>query len=223
MNEQSNTNTENLSPAEQTQTTALGADTNTPPSEGNPPTTTTDPTTPAITVDDYKLEIEGFDFDTFKSDEGNKAFLEKLAEQGVSNDVLTTIIGEYQKHLGGLDGKINEMIEAQSVQTTESLQKEWGGDFGKNISFAKNALLNAGFTEDQFNDPKIGNNEPLIKLAMHFGSQMQEDAPPSNTQQSQGQSIQELMSSEAYNDPKHPQHQRVYQQVQAYYAKQYSQ
>lgn len=223
MNEQPDTNTENAPPVEQTQTTALGADTNPPPSEGTPPTTPTEPTSPAITVDDYKLEIEGFDFDTFKSNEGNKAFLEKLATQGVSNDVLTTIIGEYQKHLGGLDGKINEMIEAQSTQTTESLQKEWAGDFGKNIGFAKNALLQAGFTEDQFNDPKIGNNEALIKLASHFGSQMQEDSPPSNTQQSQSQNVQELMGSEAYNDPKHPQHQRVYQQVQAYYNKQYSQ
>ena len=207
---------EEAPPTEQGASTALG-DGATPPASEAPANTEG-----AISADDYQLTIDGFDFDKFKSDEGNQAFLGKLAEQGVSNDVLSTIMGEYQKHLGSLDQRIDGMIQAHSDQTTASLQKEWAGDYDQKLDFAKNALLNAGFTKEQFNDPKVGNNEALIKLAAHFGEQMQEDAPPQNTHQSQSQGVQELMLSEAYNDPKHPQHQRVYQQVQAYYAKQNS-
>lgn len=66
------------------------------------------------TADAYKVEIEGFDFDAFKADEGNKAFLENALKAGISNEQLGVVLQAYEQHT--------------AVQL-EALQSEWGGEF----------------------------------------------------------------------------------------------
>ncbi len=83
LNEQQETNTENVQATEQTQTTPV--DTATPPVESQTQEqkqpeaeTETKPNIPE-SADDYKVELEGFDFDAFKSNEDNKAFFRKCS------------------------------------------------------------------------------------------------------------------------------------------------
>ena len=58
-------------------------------------------------------------------------------------------------------------------------------------------------------------------MAASFGQQLNEDTPPSNTQQSGGLDVESLMQSEAYLNESHPDHKRVFNQVQNFYQKQY--
>lgn len=153
------------------------------------------------TADAYKVEIEGFDFDAFKSDEGNKAFLENAHKAGISNEQLGVVLQAYEQHT--------------AVQL-EALQSEWGGEFDQNLRLAKQAVEAAGLDPKDIDSPTFG-----IRLAAHFGKALQEDMPPQITQQSGAASITELMASEAYMNESHPDHKRVSAQVQSYYSKTY--
>lgn len=150
------------------------------------------------TADAYKVEIEGFDFDAFKADEGNKAFLENALKAGISNEQLGVVLQAYEQHT--------------AVQL-EALQSEWGSEFDQNLRLAKQAVEAAGLDPKVIDSPTFG-----IRLAAHFGKALQEDMPPQNTQLGGGSSITELMLSEAYMNPSHPDHKRVYAQVEKHYS-----
>jgi len=152
-------------------------------------------------ADKYEVNLEGFDFDAFKSDEGNKAFLENALKAGISNEQLGVVLQAYEQHT--------------AVQL-EALQSEWGGEFDQNLRLAKQAVEAAGLDPKDIDSPTFG-----IRLAAHFGKALQEDMPPQNTQQSGAASITELMASEAYMNESHPDHKRVSAQVQSYYSKTY--
>lgn len=181
-------------------------------------TTKTEPT-PIHSADDYRVEIDGFNFDEFKGIEENKAFLDRAQQAGITNDQLKFVLGEYNDIIPKV------MEGAQQFKTedcTASLQKDWGDSTKENLGLALKAAQSAGLTLEQINaDPAIGNNPAVIKMLAHFGKQMGEDTSLKNTQPSGGEDIQQLMRSEAYADPKHADHQRVVQQVSQYYAKQY--
>ncbi|WP_151775912.1 hypothetical protein [Acinetobacter colistiniresistens] len=195
------TETTNTPPVEQTQTPPA-VETNTPPVvTGQPqdnvqqqPPVETPPTAadtkPTGTVpekaDAYSVGIEGFDMATFSAHEGNKAFLEKAHALGVSNEQMTAILEAYEEN---------------NAVNVEALQTEWGGEFNKNIGFAKQAIEAAGMTMADADGPMFG-----IKMAAWIGKQLQEDLPPVNTQQNGAETIEQLMMSDAYSDANHPDH-----------------
>lgn len=211
MNEQQTTDTPDVQTTEQTHTTTppAGTETQTVPgtettqqSPGEQETQTTE-TDPAKAVpesaDAYSVSIDGFDFDAFKAD--NAEVLQSFHAEGMTNKQVEAVVKAYEQH--------------QSVQM-EALQEEWGNDFGVNVNLAKQAIEALGFQASDLDSP-IG----ALKLAAAIGKHIQEDSPPFNTQQNVGESVQQLMMSEAYLNDKHPDHKRVYAQVEQAYAKQY--
>ncbi len=211
MDEQQTTDTPDVQTTEQTHTTTppAGTETQTVPgtettqqSPGEQETQTTE-TDPAKAVpesaDAYSVSIDGFDFDAFKAD--NAEVLQSFHAEGMTNKQVEAVVKAYEQH--------------QSVQM-EALQQEWGNDFGVNVNLAKQAIEALGFQASDLDSP-IG----ALKLAAAIGKHIQEDSPPFNTQQNGGESIQQLMQSEAYLNDKHPDHKRVYAQVEQAYAKQY--
>lgn len=211
MDEQQNPNPENVPAVEPVQTPepTPGAETQpapgTPPadpapSEPNPAPVETDPEKAVPeSADAYAVSIDGFDFDAFKAD--NSEVLESFHAVGMNNQQVEAVVKAYEQHT--------------AVQI-EALQEEWGNDFGANVNLAKQAIEALGFKPEELDSPTA-----VIRLAAAIGKQIQEDLPPSNTQQNMGDSIQELMQSEAYLNDKHPDHKRVYAQVEQAYAKQY--
>lgn len=212
MDEQQTTDTSNVQTTEQTQTTAPPAATETQtvpgtettqqnPGEQETQTTETDPATAVPeSADAYSVEIEGFDFDAFKAD--NAEVLQSFHAEGMTNKQVEAVVKAYEQH--------------QSVQM-EALQQEWGEQFNANVGLAKNALEALGFDAKELDSP-IG----ALKLAAAIGKHIQEDLPPSNTQQSGSETIQQLMMSEAFSNASHPDHKSVTQRVDAWYAKQYT-
>jgi len=211
MDEQQTTDTPDVQTTEQTHTTTPPAGTETQtvpgtettqqnPAEQETQTTETDPAKAVPeSADAYSVEIEGFDFDAFKAD--NAEVLQSFHAEGMTNKQVEAVVKAYEQH--------------QSVQM-EALQQEWGNDFGVNVNLAKQAIEALGFQASDLDSP-IG----ALKLAAAIGKHIQEDLPPFNTQQNGGESIQQLMQSEAYLNDKHPDHKRVYAQVEQAYAKQY--
>ena len=211
MDEQQNSNPENVpavepvptpepTPGAEPQPTPGTPPADPAPGEPSPAPVETDPTKAGPeSADAYSVSIDGFDFDAFKAD--NAEVLQSFHDEGMTNKQVEAVVKAYEQH--------------QSVQM-EALQEEWGNDFGANVNLAKQAIEALGFQASDLDSP-IG----ALKLAAAIGKHIQEDLPPSNTQQNVGESVQQLMMSEAYLNDKHPDHKRVYAQVEQAYAKQY--
>lgn len=173
-------------------------------------------------IDDYKVDIEGFDYEEFKAIPENKEFLERARAAGFDGEKLNFLLGEYNQLLPKL---MQQTATLDAEGCVQAMKEVWQGDTDKNFGFAQaaaqNAIQNGILTPEEVNSPEFGNNPLVLKMAAYFGQQLQEDTPPSNTQQSSGENIQSLMRSEAYLDEKHPDHARVYAEVQKWHEKQY--
>lgn len=192
------------------------------PGDQNPPTEP--PATPVVpeSIDGYEVNVEGFDFDEFKAIPENQEFLERARAAGFDNEKLGFLLGEYNE-------LIPTLMEANAALDNETavqkMTEVWGGEADQNFKYAHSAagnlIANGVLTAEEVNDPSFGNNPLVLKMAAYFGSQLQEDTPPSNTQQSGGVDVESLMKSEAYLNESHPDHKRVFSQVQNFYQKQY--
>ena len=173
-------------------------------------------------ADGYEVNIDGFDFNEFKGIEENKAFLDEAHKAGLSNEQLGFVLGKYNEIIPQLMEANAHLDNESCIQT---MTEAWGNDTQANFGFAKaaadNAIANGILTAEEVNSPEFGNNPLVLKMAAYFGQQLGEDTPPKNTQQSGGADIQSLMVSEAYLNDKHPDHKRVFNQVQNWYQKQY--
>lgn len=173
-------------------------------------------------IDGYEVNVEGFDFAEFKAIPENQEFLERARDAGIDSKTLNFIMGEYNQF-------IPQLLQGNAALDTEAcvtaMKEVWQGDTDQNFGFAhaaaQHAIQNGILTAEEVNSPEFGNNPLVLKMAAYFGKQLQEDRPPSNTQQSGGEDIQSLMQSEAYLNESHADHKRVFAKVQSYYQKQY--
>lgn len=171
---------------------------------------------PPKSPDEYDVKSDKFDFAEFKADEANKAFLKSAHAKGLTNAQVEFVLGEYFERAPALVAGAGQLDNDAVIA---ALRSEWGNDTDAKMGLAAKAALAAGFTAEQLAAPEF-NNPALIKLAAFFGAQLGEDQPPSGGGVS-AESIQDMLASEAYNNPKHPDHRRVYEQVSKYYAQAY--
>ena len=172
---------------------------------------------PPKSDDEYKVEgIDGFNFDEFKAIEENKAFLKSAHAKGLTNAQLGFVLGEYNRIIPEL---LNGNAKLNAEDCAATLKQEWGDKAAANFSAALRAGRAAGLTDEQLNSAELGSNPTVIKLLAHFGAQLDEDTPPNWSGAGGGEDIQSLMSSDAYRDPKHPDHARTYAKVEKYYQK----
>lgn len=164
-------------------------------------------------VDEYKIEREDFDFETFKADESNQAFLSEAHKKGITNAQLDFLIQEYDKRAVDLVSTSTQLDTDTAVST---LQSEWGKDYESNIFNAIKAAKSAGLTQEQINDPNVGNNVAVIKALAYFGSQIAEDKPV-NIGTPVSEDITSLMRSEAFFNPRHPDHKATKERIDSYY------
>lgn len=173
-------------------------------------------------IDGYEVSVEGFNYDEFKAIPENQEFLERAREAGLDSKSLNFLLGEYNQLIPAL---MQENAHLDNEACISAMKETWGTDtdtnFGFAIAAANNVIQNGILTPEEVNSPEFGNNPLVLKMAAHFGAQLQEDTPPSNTQQSGAVDVQSLMTSEAYLNESHPDHKQVYAQVQKAYSKQY--
>ena len=199
------TPTDNSTATDPTQSTPTDTPPQTPETEPSdaPQGGEDDPETPSDlpeSADAYAPELDGFDFDAFK--EHNSEVLEAFHGVGLTNTQLTAVLSAFNEHT-----QVN----------IEALQADWGGDYQQNLSFANQAVQAAGLDMKDVDSPTFG-----IRLAAHFGKALQEDLPPAGTGNDSGEDIKDILSSEPYMNPNHPEHKQAYAKAMAYYAKQNS-
>ena len=190
------------------------------------PVEPTDSTPPVSTVpesiDGYEVNVDGFDYEEFKAIPENQAFLERAREAGLDSKSLNFLLGEYNQLIPNLMAG-NAALDNEACIT--AMKESWGEQTDSNFKFAQaaanNVIQNGILTAEEVNSPEFGNNPLVLKMAAYFGQQLQEDTPPSNTQQNGAVDVQSLMKSEAYLNASHPDHKRVYEQVVQSYQKQY--
>ena len=191
---------------------------------GNQGQTTEETTTTGApeSIDGYQVEVENFNFDEFKAIPENQEFLERAREAGLDNDSLNFLLKEYNELIPAL---MENNAALDNETTVKTMTEAWGAEAEQNFSYAQavagNLIANGVLTAEEVNDPSFGNNPLVLKMAAYFGQQLNEDTPPSNTQQSGGLDVESLMHSEAYLNESHPDHKRVFNQVQNFYQKQY--
>jgi len=171
-------------------------------------------------IDGYEVDVEGFNYDEFKAIPENQEFLERAREAGLDSKSLNFLLGEYNQLIPAL---IEGNAALDNEACVSAMKETWGADTDTNFGFAKaaanNAIQNGILTPEEVNSPEFGNNPLVLKMAAHFGAQLQEDTPPSNTQQSGAVDVQSLIASEAYMNDSHPDHKRVYAQVAKHFEK----
>lgn len=179
--------------------------------------------------EDYSLDgesiAEGFDFDEFKKE--NQAFLKSMHAAGLNN-------GQVQKVLEyGMKELIPGLMQGnQSLSQDDALNhmktEVWkdGNEYAQNMTFSGRAY--SSLSEElqaEVNNPDqpggaIGNHPTFLKVMSLFGKEMGEDRPPAEeTGMGDVVEIEKLMLSDAYRNPKNPDHEKVSRQVRAYFEK----
>jgi len=175
------------------------------------------------TADEYapKVEVEGFNWEDFKSDPRMQGFMKTAHAKGITNDQMSFIIGEYAQRAPELvTGAAALDSEAASTQLRETWKTD--AEFNQNIGLAFRAFNSLADESDRGRIDEIGNNPMVIRMLAKIGAEMQEDAPAGGeVNPAEQQSIRELMKSPAYMDSKHADHERVSAQVRAFYQKSY--
>lgn len=144
-------------------------------------------------------------------------FLGKAHKAGYSQEQIDFALDHYHANamriLDGVPGLSEEQCAAE-------LRKEWPSqrEFEVRTTDALRAARAYFGNDADVLISKYGNDPALVKMLARLGGEMREDKSISTEVSYARPSVQSLISSEAYNNPKHPDHARVSRQVSEYYA-----
>lgn len=155
-----------------------------------------------------------------KEDLKLQAFLDKAHSKGLTQGQLDMVMESYFETAQQLVGGNRQLSEEECIA---DLRKGWKDDatFKGEVAKAYKAAVGYGGEDAQAILADHGNDPRLIRMLARIGGEMGEDRSlnPGGTLQG-GQSVESLMSSEAYANPKHADHAKVSAQVKAYFDKQ---
>lgn len=145
-------------------------------------------------------------------DSESLAFREKAHKAGMSQEQYQMIMSEYVTQIPKL---LDATAKLSADEARAELSKHWkGDDFTRNIEAANRAISGVPSDVSAAASDKFGSDPDFIRFAAHYGQQMREGAAPPNADGSGAtKTVDSLMASEAYRNPKHPDHQSVSVQV----------
>jgi hypothetical protein len=177
------------------------------------------------TPDGYEIDAEAFgeDFkvDEFMADEGTQSFLKRMHAKGMSNAQVQEVLEYGLKEWAPTFAQGN--VDLNQDQAIEHMKSEVWSDpaqYTENMGAANRAYMS--LPEDMQNavNERIGNDPTFLKVMALFGKEMAEDTSTTEeTGLGDTADIEKLMLSEAYKDPKHPDHEKVSKQVRAFFEK----
>jgi hypothetical protein len=91
------------------------------------------------------------------SDEMSKPYAEIAHKHGIPPSAMKELVNQHAKTEMFKMEAIQATFEKQRTEAVQTLQKEWGNDFGKNIGLAKQAAKIAGVDANShgFSDPEV--------------------------------------------------------------------
>ncbi len=171
---------------------------------------------------DGKAFGEEFNVEEFMADEGTQSFMKRMHAKGVTNSQMQEIL-EYglKEWAPNLVGGNQSLNTDECVQHLKSEIWKTDSEYKENMTAANRAYRSLPKALQEQVNERIG-NDPLFNQVMAlFGKEMAEDTPPTEVTPEEGAKVEEMMQSEAYKDPKHPQHALVSKQVKAHFEKKF--
>lgn len=177
---------------------------------------------PPKSADEYniKIESETLNFDDFKKDPENQGFLSKALECGMTSKQVEFVLNEYARVMPAAFDRFKGLTQEQAQsELTETWKSE--AEFKSNIKDAFSAFNKYASPEDKGKIDEIGNNPIIIRLLANMGKNLREDAPPAKNTGLEPDDVQKIMKTDAYRDPKHPDHKEAHKKVREYYQGKY--
>lgn len=156
-------------------------------------------------------------------DPAMQSFLADAHKAGLTQAQLDVVM---KHHFEGAQKMAQGFQALDQQQATEQLQKVWGksdAEFKRHAGLAHSgaaaAAERAGVTMEEIEQAGLGNNPTFLRLMSAIGSEFQEDAGPGKTSfRAFGEEdVQQLMLSDAYKNPRHPDHASVSERVKGYF------
>lgn len=179
---------------------------------------------PPKTAEEYAVTVpEAFkEVWTPEEDASFKDFRTKAFEAGMTQKQLDLVMGQYFTMAPNLVAGATMLDEGAAIA---DLKKTWAteADFKRNVgnsyAGAKAIGEKAGIPIDTIMDPVkgLGNNPMFIRLMAAIGPEFAEDKAPGGGQVMTQESIDTLMRSEAYTNPKHADYAKTSEKVRKYW------
>jgi hypothetical protein len=147
-------------------------------------------------------------------------FLKDAHEAGMTQGQIDFVLGKYFEVAPQLVGGSQQM---SAEACNADLRKDWATDeqYKAEVGKAFKAAQAFGDKDAEAIMQKCDNDPRIIRLLARVGAELGEDRSIGHGARVSGaQSVQSVMTSEAYTNPKHPDHARVSAQVQGYFARQ---
>lgn len=147
-------------------------------------------------------------------------FLNDAHAAGMTQKQVDLVLSRYMDIAPKL---VSGASQLSAEECTTQLKSEWKTDeqYKAEVGKAFKAAVGYGGGDDEGIIKDYGNDPRIIRLLARVGGEMGEDRSlnPGGGLPG-GQSVESMMASEAYNNPKHPEHARVSKQVQEHFQRQ---
>lgn len=173
---------------------------------------------PPKTADEYQFNLPDALKDAdFSGDQLLQQFKQDALAKGFTQEQFDFVMGKYFEIAPGLMAGARQLSMDDCVA---ELKTEWKSEaqYGSEMRKAQQAVQAYGDKDAQGLMNDYGNDPRFVRLMNRVGAELGEDRSvnPGGTLQG-GKNVESLMASEAYNNPKHPDHASVSAQVSAYY------
>lgn len=175
---------------------------------------------PPKSADDYQVAVPDVLKDSWnpKEDPILGEFLKDAHAAGMTQKQVDLAL---QKYLDIVPDLINGSQSLSAEECTADLKKEWATPevYEAEVKKAYKAAVSYGGDDADAILKDYGNDPRIIRMLSRIGGEMTEDSsftPPGGGIPA-GQTVDTLMMSEAYNNPKHPDHATVSRQVAEHY------
>lgn len=148
-------------------------------------------------------------------------FAKKAHDLGLSQEQYAGVMAEYLNLLPNL---VQGQAQAQSQEVVAQLNELWGesakANFAGAFTVANRVAEKMGVPFSEV-EAAVGNNPMALRILASFADEVSEDKTPNaaNNALPAGFSIEAAIVSEAYTNQAHPEHKKVTDQVNAWYAK----
>lgn len=177
---------------------------------------------PPKAASEYQIAVPDALKDQWNPGEDQKLqdFLGKAQAAGLTQKQLDLVMSSYFETAQDLVGGSRQLSADECVA---ELKSEWKTDdqFKAEVGKAFKAAQAYGDKDAQAIINDYGNDPRIIRLLARVGAEVGEDSPVgTGDAMPAGQTVEGLMMSDAYTNPKHPDHARISAQVQGFFAKQ---
>jgi hypothetical protein len=147
-----------------------------------------------------------------------QAFKAEAHKAGLTQQQYEFVMGKYFELVPSL---LEDAVKVKADEARAELRKVWTApaDFNANMGAAQRAIHSMPQDLQQQAIERFGTDPVFAQVMAQFGREMREDRPPAPAGgvAASGQSVEQLMASEAYRDPRHPQHKQVSDQVREFF------